>query len=403
MLSVKDLPVKNLKSCPGRTAAILFFVFLMAAVTFGGTLIVRGVSSGLAAVQSRLGADILVTPESAKNEFDAQTFLIQAEPGYFYMDAGKLDEILAIDGIEKASPQMFLASATAGCCSAKLQIIAFDPETDFTIRPWIRDTFGGARQMGLFDIIVGANVSVPDDYTIRLYNNDCHVIGQFAPTGSTLDNAVYTDFDTIKMLIQSSFDTNLNKYQPFDTGDVISAVMIKVKPGYSIPEVAAAIQNEISGVSTATVKNMVSGIVEILNSITRTGRVIIVIFWSIGMLMTVLLFAMMIHERRREFASLSAMGADKGILSRIVCGEAALVNLAGALLGIAVSAVLIGSFRNLIGQKLGIGFVIPPVGQVLLLALLSLCFVMAAAVLSALLAIRQVNRIDPGLVLKEGE
>ena len=99
MISLKNLPLRNLKSYPQRTAAILFFIILMAAATFGGTLIVRGVSSGLERVQSRLGADILVTPENAKNEFDAQTFLIQAEPGYFYMDAGKLDEILAVEGI----------------------------------------------------------------------------------------------------------------------------------------------------------------------------------------------------------------------------------------------------------------------------------------------------------------
>ena len=150
--------MRNLKSYPGRTAAMLFFTILMAAVIFGGTLIVSGVNRGLDTVQARLGADILVTPEDAKNDFDAQRFLIQAEPGYFYMDSKKLDEILAIEGVEQASPQMFLASATASCCSAKLQIIAFDPETDFTIQPWIRETFGGAQKMGLLDIIVGANV-----------------------------------------------------------------------------------------------------------------------------------------------------------------------------------------------------------------------------------------------------
>ena len=403
MLSLNKLPLRNLKSHPGRTTAILIFVILMAAATFGGTLIVKGVNSGLETTRSRLGADILVTPADAKNEFDAQTFLIQAEPGYFYMDAGKLDEILTVEGVDKASPQMFLASATASCCSAKLQIIAFDPETDFTIQPWIRDTFGGAQKMGLMDIIVGANVTVYDDYILKLYNNDCHVIGQFAPTGSSLDNAVYTNFETIRVLIRSSFDNNLNKYQPFNTADVISTVMVKVKEGYDTNRVAEEIQKKVSDVSTATATNMVSGIVESLNSITRTVSIFSVIFWSIGLLMTVLLFALLIHERSREFASLRAVGASKNILSRIVSGEALTVNLIGALIGIILSALLIIGFSSLIGQKLGVGFLVPNAGQILPLALLSLASVLLAAVFSALIAVKQVSSIDAALVLKEGE
>ncbi len=403
MLSLNNLPLKNLKSCPGRTAAILLFTILMSIATFGGTLIVRSVKEGLSAVQMRLGADILVTPDSAENDFDAQTFLIRADPGYFYMDIGKMEEILRIEGIEKASPQMFLASATASCCSAKLQIIAFDPETDFTVQPWIRDTFGGARKMGLMDVIVGSNVTVYDDYILRLFDNECHVIGQFAPTGSSLDNAVYTDFETIRVLIKSSFDKNLNKYQPFNTNNVISSVMIKVKPGYDIAAVAEEIQARVEGVSTATASNMVSGIVESLANISGTVHIFIIVFWVIGLVMTILLFLMMIHERSREFASLRAMGAGPKILSGIVAGEAIAENLLGSLIGTALSAVIIIGFSNLIGQKIGVSFVIPPLGQILLLALLSLCAVMTAAILSAVIAIRWVSRLDASLILKEGE
>ncbi|MBQ4512433.1 MAG: ABC transporter permease [Anaerolineaceae bacterium] len=403
MVSLRNIPIKNLKSNPGKTTAILIFTALMAAAVFGGTLIVRGMQQGLANVRTRLGADILVTPADAKNEFDAQTFLIQAEPGYFYMDASVLNEVRAVEGVDKASPQLFLASATASCCSAKLQIIAFDPDTDFTIQPWIRETFGGAQKLGLLDVIVGANVTVYDDYILRLYNNDCRVIGQFAPTGSTLDNAVYTNFETIKVLIDSSFDTKLNKYQSFDTNDVISSVMISLKDGYDAENVAETIESTISGVSTATSKKMVSGIIESLNSISGTVRAFIVIFCLLGTLMTVLLFALMISERRKEFASLSIIGASKRILYRMVAEESAYVNLTGGLLGIILSAVLVLGFSNLIGQKLEIGFALPDAGQIIIFALFTLGLVMLAAILSALIAAKQVSSPDTGLILKEGE
>ena len=87
MISLKNLPWRNLKGYPGRTAALMLFAALMAFAVFGGTMMIGGVRNGLETVKSRLGADIMVTPESAKNEFDAQTVLLKAEPGYFYMDA----------------------------------------------------------------------------------------------------------------------------------------------------------------------------------------------------------------------------------------------------------------------------------------------------------------------------
>ena len=145
MLSLRNLPLKNLKGYAARTAGMLAFTILMAAAAFGGTMVVGGVSRGLETVRSRLGADILVTPESAKDEFDAQSVLLQAEPGYFYMDRGVMDEIAQIDGIETMSGQLFMASTKAGCCSARVQMIAYDPETDFTITPWIADTFAAGE------------------------------------------------------------------------------------------------------------------------------------------------------------------------------------------------------------------------------------------------------------------
>ena len=73
MLTLTNLPWRNLKGYAGRTAALLLFAALMAMAVFGGTMMIGGVRNGLDTVKSRLGADIMVTPESAKNEFDAQT------------------------------------------------------------------------------------------------------------------------------------------------------------------------------------------------------------------------------------------------------------------------------------------------------------------------------------------
>ena len=71
--------------------------------------------------------------------------------------------------------------------------------------------------------------------------------------------------------------------------------------------------------------------------------------------------------------------------------------------GVAVSGVLLGSFRVLVGQVLGVGFVLPPAGTVAALAAASLACAGAAAALSSWIAVRSINRMDPSLVLREGE
>jgi riboflavin synthase alpha subunit len=81
MLTLKNLPWRNLKGYAGRTAALLLFAALMAVAVFGGTMMIGGVRNGLDTVKSRLGADIMVTPASAKNEVDAQTVLLKKRAG----------------------------------------------------------------------------------------------------------------------------------------------------------------------------------------------------------------------------------------------------------------------------------------------------------------------------------
>lgn len=391
MLSLKNLPRKNLQGYAGRTAALLLFSMLMAAAVFGGSMIVGGVLRGLSEAEARLGADIVVTPADANSRFDAQTVLLQAEPGYFYMDKGKLAEVAAVEGVERATPQRYMASAKAGCCSMRLQMIAFDPETDFVIGPWLKDS--SLSEMGLMDVVIGSNVTVYNDNVIQFYDKECRIVGQFEPTGTTLDNCVYMNFETVNELINASFEKRLNLYERYNPEDVISSVMVRTASGYDTERVAADIRARVSGVSVATAKNMVSGISDGLKRISR----------SITLTAVMLIFVMMIHERKREFAALAAMGADRDVISGIVGREAMTVCLAGGVAGIFLSALLLYSFGGFIGHSLGAGMVVPSPMTALVLAVLSLGSSLLAAKAASMAAVRYICKTDAGLVLKEGE
>ena len=403
-MKLRQLPLKNLLRRPGRTAALVLLTAFLALSVFCGSVVVRSLQSGLDSLEARLGADIIVMPATAESKVSFKNMLLQGTTGAFYMDASVVDEIRSIEGVEAASPQLFLASAKAGCCSARLQMIAYDPATDFTIRPWINDT-SVSKEPGLMDVIIGSNVSwtsAATDNVIRFYDTECNVIGQFEPTGSTLDSAVYMNFDTCKALIQACRDKGMFKYENLDGDKVISSVMVRVAPGYDSETVAEAIRNRVPGVSVATASNMVSGIADSLDHISVYVFALTAVLWLLGLMMTVLIFTMMMSARKREFASLRAMGASREILSGIVVREALMVNLLGGVAGILLTMVILFSFRTLIGEVIGAGFVLPSFPKIGLLAAAALASVMLAAALSARISVHRVNTMDAGLVLKEG-
>nr|WP_277063545.1 ABC transporter permease [Schaalia cardiffensis] len=402
MLSLMKLPGRNLRAYGARSAFLFAFAVLMAVATFGGSVLIHGIHRGLDTVEARLGADIVVTPSDAANEFNPQSFLIEAEPGYFYMDKSTVQKVGAIDGVKAVSGQIFLASARSSCCSGRYQVVAFDPSTDFVVQPWIADSVGGV-DIGLMDVIVGANVAVPPEGSFRIYGENLRVVGQFDPTGSTLDNAVYTNFDTAKVLLQASVDKELNKYPDLDPDAVVSSVMVAVEPGADIETVAEQIRAQVEGVNVATAKNMVKGIATALDRVSSTISIFIGLVWLLGAGMTVLVFTMMLHERAQEFALLKALGASRSQLGRLVVHEALLIDLVGGLAGIVLAGGVLAAFRTLVTQLIGIGFVLPSPPQMGLLAVESLAAVLLAAVLASWVSMMRVNRMDAALVLKEGE
>ena len=128
----KSLALRNLAGRPARTAVLTVLAALLSLTVFGGTLIVTALRTGLHALEDRLGADIMVVPYEATTKTNLEQIVLQGATGYFYMDNARAEKVLSREGIGQVSPQFFLASASTSCCSISVQIIGFDPETDFS-------------------------------------------------------------------------------------------------------------------------------------------------------------------------------------------------------------------------------------------------------------------------------
>ena len=115
----------------------------------------------------------------------------------------------------------------------------------------------------------------------------------------------------------------------------------------------------------------------ILNAISILVIVITLLTLSVVLTLT-------INERLQEFSILRVLGADFNKLRKIVFTEAGIIGSIGAVLGIAVSALIILPFNFAISQKLNMPVILAGAGQIIIYALISFVILLAACLIAAI-------------------
>ena len=399
-MDLKKLPLANLKRHMGRTTGLAAIVALLAFALYGGSLLVTSLQNGLESLEARLGADIVVAPYSAKTQYDLlNDVLLEGTPSSFYMDADTVEQVAAIDGVEVASGQYYLATMKASCCSTPVQIIGFDPETDFTVKPWISRTYGG--DMELMDVVVGCNVSGSIGDNIMFYKKNCRIVAKLDETGTSMDNAVYATNETVQALIQAATDMGYDPASHQDPEEVVSIVNVKVADGYNVDDVLGAIKLYVSGVSAAETRTMTS---DIADSVGAVASVIATVFGAVWVLLAAVLvvaFMVVARQRTREFAILRVIGTSRKGLRRIVLKESVVIGSLGAVVGIVIALALEVGFNTALESALGLPFLLPDVSTIALYALLAFVVTVVAGCAASYLSAMKLSKVDPGRTLRE--
>jgi len=399
MRSINSLPIKNLVRKPARSLALIFISAFLALSAFGGTVMVMSLSNGINSLSARLGADIIVTPYAATSQVSYDSVIIQGKPGQFYMDSKYYEEIKTeIEGIDKITAQFYLASAKASCCSSRLQIIGFDPATDFSIQPWVEKSY--SDKLGLYDAVVGSDVTPNTDMTVEIYGKTLHVQAVLDKTGTELDSALYVDIDTMKELIRAHNEKNPNQEKTIDPDNVVSSVLIKVADGYDIDEVAGDINLHVRQVKAIRTQNMISGVSESLSGVSATISLLMVVVWILSAVILAIVFTMNINERKKEFAVLRVLGASRVKLAGLVFREAALYGFLGSLLGAGLTVLITALFTPAIENMIGLPFLLPPVPVMLIAGALTIVLTIAAGAVTAASSAVKISKIDTGLILR---
>jgi putative ABC transport system permease protein len=389
------------KGITRRTFRNVVTILTFAVVTgslLSAYFLVGGAENSAQAGMDRLGADLLVVPEEYQTATDA--IILTGHPTTFFFNGSTMDGVKDVQGVEKVAPQTYIATLNYGCCAFPTQLVAFNSTQDFTIQPWLKEELG--RPLAKDEIILGSQyIGGAVGFHLLFYGHDFTIAGILEPTGTGVDQSVFIQERDALQMANDSGRLAVKKLD-YQAGD-ISSVLVKLAPGANADQVAADIENSIPGVSVITsnylarkINDQLSGTV---GSLYLTAGAITLV--SVPLVATV--STMVANERKREMGLLRAMGATKRFVFGVVLTEALILAGLGALIGTAVTSIVIMVFKDLITTSLGIPFLWPSVYVLAIQVGLVAMAAIAIGGLAALYPAYRTSRLEPYEAIRTGQ
>ena len=344
---------KSMKARRKRSFALILTAFILSLVIVFGSLMTLGMKKGSKSVADRMGADLIVVPEGSGK--DLEGILLTTEKSFFYMDNTVLDQIRKTEGVEKASPQTFLLTMEASCCDQAVQIVGMDPESDFTLTPWMEGKDVEKLKKGA--VIVGGRINVREDHTFQMFHRIVPVAASLAESGSSMDVSIYIDRSEIPGLMQAAKEAGQGILGDIDT-ESISAVMVKVAEKEKKSAVVARL-SRIEGIEVITSDSVVGKLSRELKSAYILYVILIGTLLILGFVILYVIYYVTINERKKELMSLRIMGMSRRMVKGFLFGETLLTSGIGAISGAFFGILSFSLLTQWIVLKIGFPFAIP--------------------------------------------
>lgn len=397
-MSLLQLAWNNISGNRLRSWIVALCALLVAAFALFATLFLRGAATSLELAADRLGADIIVVPQGAETEMEGA--LMMGVPADFWMPADNVAKLAALPGIEVVSPQIYLATLKgASCCSfSEMFMVAYDPLTDFTVRPWLEEHLHSGLDVG--EVVGGSFISATEDENkIRLYGYPVSLKGSIKPTGTGLDQTLFFTLDTAQEIVRASAK-RAEKPLVIPEGQV-SAVLLRVRPGSDIEQIAIDVVRTVPGVVPIQSNDLFQSSRSQLQSLLKSLMFVMAMIWPLAIVLIGLVYLMAANERRRELGMLRALGATRGFIVRSLLTEATLLAFCGAAVGAFLAVLGIYLFRRLIVATLGVPFLLPSPALLLVQIAVGLLLATVSVMLAAMFPAVKISRQDPAIAMRE--
>jgi putative ABC transport system permease protein len=398
-LNVFYLALRSISGRQFRSFLIAVCIMAISGFLLTTTLMAKGQQYSLNVGLERLGADITVVPVEKSAEAEA-AFLIGNPVKDCWMPEENLAKIAQLEGVERVSPQLYLQSLTgAACCAVwELFIIAIDPETDFTIQPWLTEKLN--KPLGLREVVGGQFIFVPEATGVfMLYGVELDLIGNLEPTGTGLDQTAFISFDTAQFMARESITKAM---MPLEIPEgKISAIQVKVQPGYSVDDVAAHITQELPDTYSITSLGITRTVQHQTAGLFRALWTTMIIIWAVASLLMGLVFFMMVNARRREIGTLRALGASNRFIFRLFLTESIMLALGGGILGVIVATMFVRFFGQFLTLTTEAPLLMPPLTSLAGFVLACLAVAVGVAMPALIYPAIRASRIDPAEAMRE--
>jgi putative ABC transport system permease protein len=408
--------VAGIRNKPGRNIATIFCFAFIAANIFSGQYLSAGASGSVDQGISRMGADLVVVPTQYILLFRGSSTgntmaIIRVEPSTTRLNTSDMDTIRTVQGIAGMSPQLYVSTLSLPDLSVSpVDIFGIDPDTDFTIRPWLQSPLRHPFSPG--EVIVGNGIPGPVSSQITIAGNSYTIAGRLDPTRSAIDRTIFLRMDDAYAL--AAKDGIVPASDPRIYPGDINAVLIRLEPEPAwfvqgtvklqfkityVEFVQDVIRNQFKATyatvigrhsSLDPVAEEVAGVPDLLRII--SGVVVVAAFPLIA-----LIAAMVTHERQREIGLLRSMGARRKLIAFLVIAESLFLAVAGGVAGVTASIVIftVLNLTGILNSALQVSFRYPTLADTGVIAGIALLVVVAIGSLASLYPAYQSSRMNP--------
>ena len=391
--------IRNIRKRPYRSFCLMLAAVIGSYALFVGLVLKASLNNGIGRMQERMGADLMIVPESS--EIKARNILLTGEPEFFYMDVSVAKAVADIEGVECATSQFYFTSLSSDCCSTRVQLIAFDPDTDFVINPWIderitTDVAGGS-------VIIGSEVTPLSNGKVKFYGSEYSVAGKLGETATGLDHSVFMTRDTMHEILNDATDKGYQFLNPEDDSSWVSTVLIRVNGDADITEVEKKIYKNAEGIKFIETDKLISDVTVKLGSVENIINVTLTVLLVFSFLTMILFFSVIFHERKKEFAVLRILGTSSSRICLFSLAEGITIGAAGGIAGLVLGMLTVFPFNHYIENSLDVPYLMPSVLAVILYGLTGVLVTTIFGSVSSFLSTLSLAHAETYYTMRAGE
>ncbi len=307
-----------------------------------------------------------------------------------------MDKIGNVSGVSVMSPQLYVSTlALPELSSSPVEIFGIDPQTDFTIQPWLRHPLNRPLVRG--EVILGNNLSGDINSRFSVRGHSYTVAGKLDPTKSAIDNTVFLVMDDAYSL--AATEGVVPPSAPRIVKGDVNAILIHVDHGSDPDKVLAAVKRVLPSSSITAIGRhfALDPASEDVQEIPGLLNILSVVVVLAAFPLIALIAAMAAHERQREIGLLRSMGAKRKTIFSLILAESLFLAITGGIAGVCtgIAVLTLMNMQGVLNSALQVSFRMPLITDIGFMAGIALVVVIVIGGLASLYPAYISSRMNP--------